>query len=80
MLVSESQTLLMLEYVHYLWQVVESPHGNDLFCYLRGGMPLSIAHKVLSHGLKDGLRAAPHQQTVLHDNADQLRITLSQPP
>lgn len=64
----------------HLWQIVESPHGNNLFGDLKGGVPLSMANKVLSHGLEDWLRAAPHLQTVFHDGADQLRLTLTQPP
>lgn len=64
----------------HLWQIVESPHGNNLFSYLKGGMLLSMAYKVLSHSLEDQLRATPHLQTVLHDGADQLRIALPQPP
>lgn len=64
----------------HLWQVVESRHGNNLFGYLKGGVPLSVEYKVLSHSLEDWLRAAPHLQTVLHDGADQLRVALPQPP
>lgn len=64
----------------HLWQIVESPHGNNLFGYLKGGVPLTMAYKVLSHSLEDRLRAAPHLQTVLHDGADQLRIALPHPP
>lgn len=67
-------------YSPHLWQIVESPHGNNLFGYLEGGVSLSMAYEVLSHSLEDWLGAAPHLQTVLHNGADQLRITPSQPP
>lgn len=64
----------------HLWQVVESPHRDDLLGNLQGGVLLPPPHKVLRHGLEDGLGAAPRLQAVLHDCADELWIALLQPP